>query len=62
MWLGVGLGELGVGEKRGMEECAYITTPLMLTTAAVWLEKVFVPAVAKSAQADQGPAREVAVQ
>jgi len=41
---------------------AYMTTPLMFTTAAVWLEKVFVPAVAKSAHADQGPDRDVAVQ
>jgi hypothetical protein len=40
----------------------YMTTPLMFTTAAVWLENVLDPAVAKSAHGDQGPANEFAVQ
>jgi hypothetical protein len=46
---------VGVREK-------YITTPLMETISVVWELNVFVPAVAKSAHADQGPVKLVAVQ
>lgn len=42
--------------------CSYITTPPMFTTAAVCEEYVSVAAGAKSAQADHGPERLVAVQ
>ena len=48
--------------KKNTGTVTYMTTPLIFTTAAVWLENVLDPAVAKSAHADQGPASEVAVQ
>lgn len=40
----------------------YITTPLIDTTSVVCEVNVFVPAVAKSCHADQGPVKLVAVQ